>query len=142
MLNIDSWIRFALTEIFAVLLMAFVFRKPLKEEKTNIWLKILLTMLAMYLAHMFYIFLSPTYFFRRFSFSTERLNLVPFRALKQGLAQPVNFFGSVLFFMPIGFFEVLLYPGRSRKWQVLLSATTAAVLSAAVSPDAAVSTMF
>ena len=129
MLNIDSWIRFALTEIFAVLLMAFVFRKPLKEEKTNIWLKILLTMLAMYLAHMFYIFLSPTYFFRRFSFSTERLNLVPFRALKQWLAQPVNFFGSVLFFMPIGFFEVLLYPGRSRKWQVLLSATTAAVLS-------------
>ena len=79
MLNIDSWIRFALTEIYAVLLLVFIFRHPLAEEKRNVWLKILLVMLAMYLGHLFYVLLSPTYFFRRFSFSTERLNLVPFR---------------------------------------------------------------
>ena len=129
MLNIDSWIRFALTEAYAVALLAFVFRKPLLEERKNVWLKILLVMLAMYLAHLFYVFLSPTYFFRRFAFSTERMNLVPFRALKEWLANPINFFGSVLFFMPIGFFEVLLHPNRSRKWQLLFSAATAFVLS-------------
>ncbi|MBR5109406.1 MAG: VanZ family protein [Clostridia bacterium] len=129
MLNIDSWIRFALTEAFAVILLAFVFRKPLLEERKNVWLKILLIMLAMYLAHLFYVLLSPTYFFRRFAFSTERMNLVPFRALKEWLAQPVSFFGSVLLFMPIGFFEVLLHPNRSRKWQLVFSAATAFVLA-------------
>ena len=129
MLNIDSWIRFALTEAYAVALLAFVFRRPLREEKTNVWLKILLVMLAMYLAHLFYVFLSPTYFFRRFAFSTERINLIPFLALKDWLANPFNFFGSVLFFMPVGFFQVLLHPDRSRKWQLLFSAATAFVLS-------------
>ena len=129
MLSIDSWIRFALTEAFAVVLLAFVFRKPLLEERKNVWLKILLIMLAMYMAHLFYAHLSPTYFFRRFAFSTERINLVPFRALKEWLANPFNLFGSVLLFMPIGFFEVLLHPNRSRKWQLLFSAATAFVLS-------------
>ena len=129
MFNIDSWIRFALTEVYAVVLLAFVFRKPLLEERKNVWLKILLIMLAMYLAHLFYVFLSPTYFFRRFAFSAERINLVPFLALKEWLANPFNFFGCVLLFMPIGFFEVLLHPDRSRKWQLLFSAATAFVLS-------------
>ncbi|MBR3020617.1 MAG: VanZ family protein [Clostridia bacterium] len=129
MLNIDSWIRFALTEAFAVALLAFIFRKPLLEERKNVWLKILLVMLAMYLAHLFYALLSPTYFFRRFAFSTERVNLVPFLALKEWLAQPISFIGSVLLFMPIGFFEVLLHPNRSRKWQLLFSAVTAFVLA-------------
>ena len=112
MLSIDSWIRFALTEAFAVVLLAFVFRKPLLEERKNVWLKILLIMLAMYMAHLFYAHLSPTYFFRRFAFSTERINLVPFRALKEWLANPFNLFGSVLLFMPIGFFEALHSPLR------------------------------
>ena len=129
MLNIDSWIRFALTEIYAVLLLAFIFRHPLAEEKRNVWLKILLVMLAMYLGHLFYVLLSPTYFFRRFSFSTERLNLVPFRVLSEWLAHPFNFFGNVLLFMPIGFFEVLLHPGFSRKKQIGFTAATAALLS-------------
>ena len=129
MLHIDSWIRFALTEAYALALLVFIFRKPLIKERKNVWLKILLIMLAMYLAHLFYVFLSPTYFFRRFAFSTERVNLVPFRALKEWLANPFNFFGSVLFFMPIGFFEVLLHPNRSRKWQVLFSAATAFILT-------------
>ena len=129
MLNIDSWIRFGLTELYAVGLLAFVFRKPLLEEKKNVWLKILLVMLAMYLAHLFYVLLSPTYFFRRFAFSTERVNLVPFLALKDWLAQPISFIGSVLLFMPIGFFEVLLHPNRSRKWQLLFSAATSFVLA-------------
>ena len=129
MINIDSWIRFALTEIFAIFLLAFVFRKPVLQEKQNVWLKILLIMLAMYLAHLFYVLLSPTYFFRRFSFSTERVNLIPFRALREWLAHPANFFGNVLLFMPIGFFEVLLHPAESRKRQLFLSAATAAGVS-------------
>lgn len=129
MLNIDSWIRFAQTEIYAVLLLAFIFRHPLAEEKRNVWLKILLVMLAMYLGHLFYVLLSPTYFFRRFSFSTERLNLVPFRVLSEWLAHPFNFFGNVLLFMPIGFFEVLLHPDFSRKKQIGFTAATAALLS-------------
>lgn len=129
MLNIDSWIRFALTEIYALVLMAFVFRRQLREGARDIWLKILLAMLALYLGHLFYVLLSPTYFFRRFAFSTERLNLVPFRALNEWLAHPFNFFGNVLLFLPIGFFEVLLHPERSRKWQIVFSAATAAVLS-------------
>ena len=129
MLNIDSWIRFALTEVYAVVLLAFVFRRPLLEERKNVWLKILLVMLAMYLAHLFYVLLSPTYFFRRFSFSTERLNLKPFLAMKEWLAHPINFFGGVLLFMPIGFFEVLLHPNHTRKWQLLFSAATAFFLS-------------
>lgn len=33
MLSIDSWIRFALTEIYAILLLAVVFRRPMLEEK-------------------------------------------------------------------------------------------------------------
>ncbi len=128
-MGVDSWVRFGLTELYALVLLAFVFRRPLQEEKKNGWLKILLIMLAMYLAWVFYIMLTPTYFFRRFAFSTERLNLVPFRALKEWLAHPFNFFGNVLLFMPIGFFEILLHPGRSRKWQLAFSAATAAVLS-------------
>ena len=96
MFNIDSWIRFILTEVYALVLMAFIFRKPMLEDNKNVWLKILLAMLAMYLAHIFYVMLSPTYFFRRFAFSTERLNLVPFRALKEWLAHPFNFFGNVI----------------------------------------------
>ena len=54
---------------------------------------------------------------------------MPFRALKEWLANPFNFFGNVLIFLPIGFFEVLLHPGFSRKWQVLFSAATAVLLS-------------
>ncbi len=129
MLSTDSWIRFVLTEGYAVALLAFVFRRPLLEEKRNIWLKILLVMLAMYLGHLFYVLLSPTYFFRRFAFSTERLNLVPFRALKEWLAHPFNFFGNVLLFLPVGFFEVLLHPGFSRRKQLLCSAAAAAAVS-------------
>ena len=129
MLNIDSWIRFALNEIYALLLMAFIYRRQLREGNRNVWLKILLAMLALYLGQLFYVLLSPTYFFRRFAFSTERLNLIPFRALKEWLAHPFNFFGNVLLFLPVGFFEVLLHPERSRKWQVIFSAATAAVLS-------------
>ena len=129
MLNIDSWIRFALTEIFAVVLLAFVFRKPILEEKKNVWLKILLIMLAMYLGHLFYVLLSPTYFFRRFAFSTERLNLIPFRVLSEWLAHPFNFFGNVLLFMPIGFFEVLLHPSYTRKQQLLRTAAVSAGIS-------------
>ncbi len=125
----DSWIRFALTEIYAVLLLAFVFRRQLREKKKDVWLKILLVMLAMYLAQLFYVRLSPTYFFRRFAFSTERMNLVPFRALKEWLAHPFNFFGNVLLFIPIGFFQILFHPGRSRKWQIIFSAATAFLLS-------------
>ncbi len=115
LLNIDSWIRFALTESYAVVLPAFVFRKPLPEEKRNVWLKILLIMPAMYLAHLFCALLSPTYFFRRFAFSAERLNLIPFRVLSEWLAHPFSFFGNVFLFMPIGFFGVLLHPAYTRK---------------------------
>lgn len=129
MFNIDSWVRFIITELYAVILLFWVFRKPLLSEKKNVRLKILLVMLAMYLAHLFYVLLSPTYFFRRFAFSTERLNLVPFRALKEWLAHPFNFFGNVLLFLPVGFFEVLLHPGRSRKWQIAFSAATAVLIS-------------
>ncbi len=129
MFGIDSWIRFALTELFALLLLAFVFRKPLLTEKRSVSLKILLVMLAMYLAQLFYLLLSPTYFFRRFAFSTDRVNAVPFRALSEWLAHPFNFFGNVLLFLPLGFFEVLLHPTDSRKMQLGLSAATAAMLS-------------
>ena len=38
LLNIDSLIRFVLTELFAVVLLAFVFRKSMLEEKKNVWL--------------------------------------------------------------------------------------------------------
>lgn len=129
MLNMNSVIAFILTEIYAILLLALVFRKPMLEEKKNIWLKILLVMLAMYLAQLFYVIMKPTYFFRRFAFSTERLNLVPFRALKEWLAHPFNFFGNILLFMPIGFFEVLLHPGYTRKQQILRTAAVSAGLS-------------
>lgn len=129
MLSIDSWIRFALTEIYAILLLAVVFRRPMLEEKKNVWLKILLVMLAMYLAHLFYVVLSPAYFFRRFAFSAERLNLVPFRALREWLAHPFNFFGNIILFLPVGFFEVLLHPGFPRKRQILRSVAVSAGLS-------------
>ena len=129
MFGIDSWIRFALTELCAVGLLGFVFRRPLLEYKRNVWLKILLIMLALYMGQLFYVLLTPTYFFRRFAFSVERVNLVPFRALREWLAHPFNFFGNVLLFMPLGFFEVLLYPARSRKMQLALSAAAAALLS-------------
>ena len=129
MLNIDSWIRFILTEVYAAALLAFVFRRPLRERRSAVWIKILLVMLALYLGRLFYALLSPTYFFRRFSFSTERVNLVPFRALRDWLAHPLNLFGNVLLFLPLGFFEVLLHPERSGKSKLVFSAATAAVLS-------------
>lgn len=129
MINIDSLLGFILTEVFALILMAFIFRKPLLEEKRNVWLKILLIMLAMYTARLFYALLAPTYFFRRFSFSTERVNLVPFRVLSEWLAHPLNFFGNVLLFAPIGFFEILLYPDLSRGKQIGRAAATAAAVS-------------
>ena len=129
MLHIDSWIRFILTEVFAVVLMAFLFRRPALEDRKNVSLKILLIMLALYLGQLFYTLLTPIYFFRRFAFSTERVNLVPFRALKEWLRNPASFFGAVALFMPIGFFEVLLHPEFSRKKQVGFSAATAALLS-------------
>ena len=42
LLHIDSWIRFVLTELFAVVLLFLVFRKPILEGnvKKNVWLKI------------------------------------------------------------------------------------------------------
>ena len=129
MLNIDSWIRFVLTEVYAVLVLAFVFRKPMLEYKRNTWLKILLVMLAMYLAHLFYVLLSPTYFFRRFSFSLERLNPVPFRVLSEWLAHPLNFFGNVLLFMPLGVFEILLHPCDPRRRQLFKTLAVSAGLS-------------
>ncbi len=129
MFSIDSWIRFILTEVYAVLLLAFVFRRQLLEGKRSVWLKILLTMFAMYMAHLFYVLLSPTYFFRRFQFSAERVNLIPFLALKEWLANPFNLFGNILLFMPLGFFEVLLHPSATRKKQLVMTAAAAAGLS-------------
>ena len=128
MISSDSWIRFALTEIYAMILAVFIFRRSMKEEKSS-WLKAILLMLAAYLAFLFYGLLIPSYFFRRFAFSTERLNLIPFRALRDWLANPLNLFGNILLFMPLGFFEVLLHPGRSRKWQLGYTAATALLLS-------------
>ena len=72
MFNVDSWIRFIITELYALALMAFIFRRQILENKRNVWLRILLAMLAMYLGHLFYTLLSPTYFFQRFRFSLER----------------------------------------------------------------------
>ena len=129
MLSIDSWIRFALTELYAVALLAFVFRRPILEYRKNVWLKILLIMLAMYMAQLFYTLLSPVYFFRRFRFSAERINPVPFRVFSEWRAHPFNFFGNVLLFMPLGFFEVLLHPSFTRKMQLALSAAIAFLLS-------------
>ncbi len=128
MISFDSWIRFALTEIYAMILAVFIFRRSMKEAK-NSWRKAMLLMLAAYFAFLFYGLLSPVYFFRRFAFSTERLNLIPFRALRDWLAHPLNLFGNILLFMPLGFFEVLLHPGRSRKWQLGYTAATALLLS-------------
>ena len=105
----DSLIRFIITEAFALLLLAFLFRKPLLEEKKNVWLKLLLIMLAMYLASLFFKLLNPTYFFRRFAFSTERMNLIPFRVLGEWLAHPLKFFGNVVLFMPLGVFDIYIF---------------------------------
>lgn len=129
MFNVDSWIRFIITELYALALMAFIFRRQILENKRNVWLKILLTMLAMYLGHLFYTLLSPTYFFRRFRFSLERVNWVPFRVLGEWLAHPFNFFGNVLLFMPLGFFEVLLHPAETRKKQLLMTVAVSAGIS-------------
>ena len=129
MFNVDSWIRFIITELYALALMAFIFRRQILESKRNVWLKILLAMLAMYLGHLFYTLLSPTYFFRRFRFSLERVNWVPFRVLGEWLAHPFNFFGNVLLFMPLGFFEVLLHPAETRKKQLLMTVAASAGIS-------------
>ncbi len=129
MFGITSWIHFTITEVYAVVLLAIVFRRQMMERKRGVWLKIMLVMLAMYLGQLFYTLLMPTFFFRRFIFSLDRVNFVPFRVLSEWLAHPLNFFGNVLLFMPIGFFEVLLHPAATRKKQLLLSAVSAAVLS-------------
>ena len=129
MFSINALIQFVLTEVYSVLLLAFVFRRQLREGKRNVWLKTLLVMFALYLGQLFSTLLVPTYFFRRFAFSTARLNLVPFRALREWLAHPFNFFGNVLLFIPVGFFEVLLHPAWSRKKQLAYTAATAAMLS-------------
>ena len=129
MFNVDSWIRFIITELYALALMAFIFRRQILENKRNVWLKILLAMLAMYLGHLFYTLLSPTYFFRRFRFSLERVNWVPFRVLGEWLAHPFNFFGNVLLFIPLGFFEVLLHPAETRKKQLLMTVAVSAGIS-------------
>ena len=129
MFGVDSWIRFALTELYAVCLMALICRRQLLEEKRNVWLKILLVMFAMYMAHLFYTLLTPTYFFRRFRFSVERVNLVPFRALREWLAHPFNFFGNVLLFLPLGFFEVLFHPAETRGRQLMMTVSASLALS-------------
>lgn len=129
MFNVDSWIRFIITELYALALMAFIFRRQILENKRNVWLRILLAMLAMYLGHLFYTLLSPTYFFQRFRFSLERVNWVPFRVLGEWLAHPFNFFGNVLLFMPLGFFEVLLHPAETRKKQLLMTVAVSAGIS-------------
>ncbi len=132
MFDYDSLIRFIITEAFALLLLAFLFRKPLLEEKKNVWLKLLLIMLAMYLASLFFKLLNLTYFFRRFAFSTERMNLIPFRVLGEWLAHPLNFFGNVVLFMPLGIFEVLLHPTKSRGKQLMMTVATSAAVSLVV----------
>ena len=129
MFGITSWIYFTITEIYSVALLALVFRRQMLEKKRSVWLRIMLVMLAMYLGQLFYTLLMPTYFYRRFIFSLDRVNLVPFRVLSEWLAHPLNFFGNVLLFVPIGFFEVLLHPAATRRRQLLLSAVSAALLS-------------
>ena len=129
MFGTENWIHYALTEIYALALMAFVFRRQILEEKQSVWLKILLAMFAMYMGLVFYSSLVPSYFYRRFRFSLERLNLVPFRALHDWLANPFNFFGNVLLFMPLGFFEVLLHPAATRRRQLLMTAGASVSLS-------------
>ena len=49
MFSINSLIQFVLTEVYSVLLLAFVFRRQLREGKRNVWLKTLLVMFALYL---------------------------------------------------------------------------------------------
>ena len=66
MFGTETWIHYALTEIYALALMAFVFRRQILEEKQNVWLKILLAMFAMYMGLVFYSSLVPSYFYRRF----------------------------------------------------------------------------
>ncbi len=111
-----NWVGFVMTEIYSLGLMALVFRRQLKARNVNTWLKILLAMLALYMGHVFFLLLNPVYFFRRFAFSTERLNLVPFRALKEWLANPFNFFGNVLLGLAAvcGIGGVRLYTSRKK----------------------------
>ncbi len=42
MFSINALIQFVLTEVYSVLLLAFVFRRQLREGKRNVWLKTLL----------------------------------------------------------------------------------------------------
>lgn len=79
------------------------------------WLRRIFTILfGVYLAMIFAITVSPVYGFLRVPFGNH-INLVPFEVVKTLQSAPLNFFGNIGMFIPLGFMLVML---SKKCWQL------------------------
>lgn len=80
--------------------------------------RVLLLILGLYLTFVFSVTFSPVYGFSISRFG-QNVNLVPFKAVKDIFINPLNFFGNIFMFVPIGALLVL-YSYKCQKIYVTL----------------------
>lgn len=97
---------FAAVFVFAAAMIMIRYWKFMSERGHGIH-KIALVLYAVYLSAMIVLVLYPAYMLRPFRFSTERVNIVPFRSLNRFLTNPLEPIENIILFIPFGFFSVL-----------------------------------
>lgn len=86
----------------------------LRREQASWLRRILIILFGLYLTMIFAITVSPVYGFLRVPFGNH-INLVPFEVLKTLQSAPLNFFGNIVMFIPLGFMLVML---SKKCWQL------------------------
>ena len=78
------------------------------ERKRIIPLKILSTFIfGLYLITIFSVTVSPMYGFHPYV-DWSNVNLIPFQMIKEVKGNPLNFFGNIFMFIPMGFFPLMM----------------------------------
>lgn len=110
---------YLLPGLLASLLFLGIFELALliKKEKVSWSYRIIILLTGLYLTWVFAFTVSPDYTYA-FPESVKDVNLIPFKALNTAFSNPLNFWGNIVMFIPLGVFLVLL----SKKCQNLFAA--------------------
>ncbi len=79
-------------------------RLRIKNEKSNWFWRLMILISGLYLSAVFSLTVSPDFVLH----GGGNINLMPFEALSTAFSNPLNFFGNIILFMPLGVLLVLL----------------------------------
>lgn len=118
MFYLDGYLNYFLPGLAASFLFLGIFEVSLRVKKEQIsWsYRMIAVLTGLYLTWVFAITVSPEYAFSVPEFAIN-VNLIPFKVLHTASDNPLNFWGNIIMFMPLGIFLVLL----SKKCQNLFA---------------------